>query len=185
MVPPTTDPFRRLWLPWKKSCGRPWQLYHIPHPGWLGSRVVSVLDTGAEGSGFKSQPRRCRVTVLGKLFTPVRRASVHHAAKLVAADFRVARVTAGLAVSNDNLPPGLWLASPTGWLPRTGIISGTLRSYNWVWATFTFHHTRRLHCCFVESQLRVSVNAAVSNPWYPLRVTCVVRIIASSIADLP
>ena len=38
--------------------------------GWLGSRVVSVLDSGAEGPGIKSQPRRCRVTVLGKLFTP-------------------------------------------------------------------------------------------------------------------
>ena len=37
---------------------------------WLPSRVVSVLDSGAEGPGFKSQPRRCRVTVLGKLFTP-------------------------------------------------------------------------------------------------------------------
>jgi len=33
--------------------------------GWLGSRVVCVLDSGAEGPGFKSQPRRCRVTVLG------------------------------------------------------------------------------------------------------------------------
>jgi len=33
--------------------------------GWLGSRVVSVLDSGAEGPWFKSQPRRCRVTVLG------------------------------------------------------------------------------------------------------------------------
>ena len=31
------------------------------------SRVVSVLDSGAEGPGFKSQSRRCRVTVLGKL----------------------------------------------------------------------------------------------------------------------
>ena len=41
-----------------------------PSSGWLGSRVVSVLDSGAEGPGFKSQPRRCRVTVLGKLFTP-------------------------------------------------------------------------------------------------------------------
>ena len=40
-------------------------------PGWLGSWVVSVLDSGAEGPGFKSQPRRCRVTVLGKLFTPI------------------------------------------------------------------------------------------------------------------
>jgi len=39
--------------------------------GWLGSRVVSVLDSGAVGPGFKSQSRRCRVTVLGKLFTPI------------------------------------------------------------------------------------------------------------------
>jgi len=39
--------------------------------GWLGSRVVSVLDSGTVGPGFKSQPRCCRVTVLGKLFTPV------------------------------------------------------------------------------------------------------------------
>jgi len=39
--------------------------------GWLGSRVVSVLDSGAEGPGFKSQSRRCRVVVLGKLFTPI------------------------------------------------------------------------------------------------------------------
>jgi len=39
--------------------------------GWLGSRVVSVPDSGAEGPGFKSQPRRCRVTVLGKLFAPI------------------------------------------------------------------------------------------------------------------
>jgi len=38
---------------------------------WLGNRVVSVLDSGTEGTGFKSQPRRCRVTVLGKLFTPI------------------------------------------------------------------------------------------------------------------
>jgi len=40
--------------------------------GWLGSRVVSVLDSSAEGPEFKSQSRRrCRVTVLGKLFTPI------------------------------------------------------------------------------------------------------------------
>ena len=39
--------------------------------GWLGNRVVSMLDSGAVGPGFKSQPRRCRVTVLGKLFTPI------------------------------------------------------------------------------------------------------------------
>jgi len=35
-----------------------------------GTRVVSVLDSGTEGPGFKSQSRRCRVTVLDKLFTP-------------------------------------------------------------------------------------------------------------------
>ena len=38
--------------------------------GWLGSRVVSVLDSGAEGPGFKSQPRRCRVTVLANSSHP-------------------------------------------------------------------------------------------------------------------
>jgi len=35
------------------------------------------------------------------------RASVHQAAKLVAALLRVAGVTAGLAESNGSLPPGL------------------------------------------------------------------------------
>jgi len=61
--------------------------------------VVSVLDSGTEGSGFKSQPRRCLVTVLGKLTVHTHRACVHQAAKLVAALLRVARVTAGLAES--------------------------------------------------------------------------------------
>ena len=55
-------------------------------------------------------------------------ASVHQAAKLVAALLRVAGVTAGLVESNGSLPLGLWLTSPAGWLPRTGISSGTLRS---------------------------------------------------------
>ena len=72
-----------------------------------GSRVVSVLDSGAEGSGFKSQPRRCRVRVLGKLFTPTHHVSVHQSAKLVAALLRVAGVTAGLAESTGSLPPSL------------------------------------------------------------------------------
>ena len=36
--------------------------------------------------------------------------------------------TAGLEESNGSLPPGLWLTSPAGWLPRTGISYGTLRS---------------------------------------------------------
>ena len=66
------------------------------------SRVVSVLDSGAEGPGFKPQPRRCRVKVLGKLHT--NRASVHQAAKLVADLLRIARVTASLAECNGSLP---------------------------------------------------------------------------------
>ena len=69
--------------------------------GRLGSRVVGVLDSGEEGPWFKSQPRRCRVTVLGKLFTPIV-PLVHQAAK-----FMVAGVTSGLAESNGSLPPGL------------------------------------------------------------------------------
>ena len=47
-----------------------------------------------------------RVTVLGKT-VHTHCASVHQAAKLVAALLRVARVTAGLAESNGSLPPGL------------------------------------------------------------------------------
>jgi len=37
----------------------------------IGSRVVSVLDSGTERPGFKLQPRRCRVTVLDKPFAPI------------------------------------------------------------------------------------------------------------------
>ena len=65
--------------------------------------MVSVLDSGAVGPGFKSHPRLCRVAVLGKLFTSL----VYQAAKLVAALLRVAGVTAGLAKSNGSLQPGL------------------------------------------------------------------------------
>ena len=72
---------------------------------WFGSRVVSMLDSGTEGPGFKSQSRRCWVTVLGKLFTPI--VPLHQAAKLVAALLSIVRVTAGLVESNVSLPPGL------------------------------------------------------------------------------
>jgi len=71
-------------------------------PVRLGSRVVSVLESGAEGPVFKSQSRPClRQTVHTHC------ASVHQAAKLVAALLMVVRVTAGLAESNGSLPPGL------------------------------------------------------------------------------
>ena len=64
-----------------------------------------MLDSGTEGPGFKSQMRRCRVTVLGKLFTvsnPSCLCSPIKAAKLVATLLRVAGVTAGLAESSGS-----------------------------------------------------------------------------------
>ena len=64
-----------------------------------------MLDSGAEGPGFKSQSRRCRVSLRQTVHTHC--ASVHQAAELVAALLIVAGVTAGLAESNGSLPPGL------------------------------------------------------------------------------
>ena len=61
-------------------------------------------------SRFKQQPRRCRVTVLGKLFTVivlVVNKLGDQAAKLIAALLRVSKVTAGLAESNGSLLLGL------------------------------------------------------------------------------
>jgi len=68
---------------------------------WLGSRVVSVLDSGAVRHGFTSKPRRCRVTVLGRLFTPIVSLFTKRQ-KLVAALLRVVRVTADLEESNGR-----------------------------------------------------------------------------------
>jgi len=103
-----------------------WDISNICNTmGSLSSRVVSMLDSGAEGPGFESQ----RHTLSGNSLRQTvhtHRASVHQAAKLVAALLRVVRVTAGLAESNGSLPPSLWLTSPAGWLPRTGISFATL-----------------------------------------------------------
>ena len=82
-----------------------WTVNHTIHclplffytAGWLSSHVVSTLDSGAVRPGFKSQPRCCRVTVLGKLFTPIVPLYVHQAAKLAAALCRAAWVTTSLA----------------------------------------------------------------------------------------
>jgi len=92
----------------------------------LSSRAVSMLNSGTEGPGFKSQPRHCRVTVLGKLFLPTL-CLCSPSSKTGSSPLNVARVTAGLAECNGySLPSGLWFTP--GWLPRTGISSGTLRS---------------------------------------------------------
>ena len=67
-----------------------------------------MLDSGAEGHGFISQSRRCRVTNSLRQTVHTHRASVHQAAKVVAALLWVAGgVTAGLAESNDSLPLAL------------------------------------------------------------------------------
>jgi len=81
--------------------------------GWLGSRVVSVLDSGAEGPGFKSHVATLSGNSLRQT-VHTHCASVHQATKLVAALLRVAGVTAGLAESNGSLPPGLCRTSPAG-----------------------------------------------------------------------
>ena len=85
----------------------------VCNPGWLGSRVVSVLDSSAEGPGVQI----AAATLSGyslRQTVHTHCASVHQAAKLVAALLRVAGVTACLAESNCSLPPGLLLASPAG-----------------------------------------------------------------------
>ena len=72
----------------------------------LGSRLVS-------GPGLRR--RRARVQIAAATLSGnslrqtvhTHRASVHHAAKFVAALVRVAGITAGLAESNGSLPSGL------------------------------------------------------------------------------
>jgi len=39
--------------------------------GSVAEWLACWTQAGTEGPGFKSQSRRCRVTVLGKLFTPI------------------------------------------------------------------------------------------------------------------
>jgi len=72
---------------------------------WFGNRVVSVIDSCAEGPGFKFAV----ATLSGNSLRQAAHthcASVHQAAKLIAALLRVAAVTAGLAESNSSLPLG-------------------------------------------------------------------------------
>jgi len=77
----------------------------LPKTAWFSSRVVSVLDSGAEGPGFKLVTTLSSNSLRQTVHT--HRASVHQAAKLVAALLRVAGVIAGLVESNGSLPPSL------------------------------------------------------------------------------
>ena len=63
--------------------------------------MVSMLDSVAEGPGFKLQSQHCRVDVLRQT-AHTHCAFVHQAAKLVTAG-----VTAGPSESNGSLLPGL------------------------------------------------------------------------------
>ena len=69
---------------------------------WIGSRVVSVLDSGAEGPWVQIAVATLSGNSLRQT-VHTHRAPVHRAAKLVAALLRVAGVTAGLAESNGRL----------------------------------------------------------------------------------
>ena len=85
-----------------------------------------MLDSGEDGPGFKSQKRRCLVTVLGKLFTPI--VPLFTKCEIGSSPLKGCEGNCRPGGNNGGLPPGLWLTSPASWLPSTGISSGTLRS---------------------------------------------------------
>ena len=87
----------------------------VDFTGWLGSLMVQIAVAMLSGNSLRQTVHtHC--------------ASVHQAAKFVAALLMVAVVTAGLVESKGSLPLGLWLTLPAGWLPRTEISSRALRS---------------------------------------------------------
>ena len=57
----------------------PFNYSYIDCHRWLGSRVAKALDLQPAGCEFNSQPRRCRVTTLGKLFRPTPMCLCHQA----------------------------------------------------------------------------------------------------------
>jgi len=98
-----------------------------------------MLDSGAEGPGFKLQLHCCRVTVLGKLFTPI--VPLHQAAKVVAALLRVARVTAGLA---EVMAAYRWVSDLRHLqadCQEPGSAPEPYARHSSIWATFTFFTT--------------------------------------------
>ena len=104
-----------------------WLAYECP-----GGRVVMEPDLRSTGRGFESRPPRCRVQPWASCLHTC--ASVIKRYNLVPATRRWCsaawEVTAGLTESNGSrYRPVFWLRSPAGWLTRTGISSGTLRSF--------------------------------------------------------
>jgi len=100
---------------------------------WLDGEVVMepYLRSTCE---FESQPLHCRVQSWASCLHTY--ASVTKQCSLIPANgwwcSEAGEVTSGLAESNGSLPPGLWLPSPAGWLPRIGISSRILCSFR-VW----------------------------------------------------
>jgi len=111
----------------------------------------------------------------------------------------VAGVTAGLAESNGSLPPGLWLTTPAGWLQRTGISSGTLRSvieYGLPLPLLLCMHSNtpihwhELHACVTSAHtVRYSVanptchlSKSAFTPSHQTRQNCLVCCVASASA---
>ena len=90
---------------------------------YLDSLVAKASDWWLSGREFEPRLPCCRVTTLGKLFTPV--CLCHQAVNLALPDGRwrclAGKVTAGLAESNGSLPPGGWLRADCLF---NGIISG-------------------------------------------------------------
>ena len=98
------------------KCPRTSNQLNLTHAS-LCLNTVTVHDGGSVAKWLAcwTQAQKARVqiaaaTLSGNSLRPTVHthcASVHQAAKLVAALIRVARVTAGLAESNGSLPPGL------------------------------------------------------------------------------
>jgi len=107
-----------------------------PYPTKRITFLLSLLVGGSVAEWLACWRRRAWVQIAAATLSGnslrqtvhTHRASVHQATKLVAALLRIVGLTAGLAESDGSLPSGLWFTSPAGWLPRTGISSGTLRS---------------------------------------------------------
>ena len=83
---------------------------------------------------------------------------------------RVARLTAWLAESDGSLLPGLWLTSPAGWLPRTGISCGTLPSAIEYGLPFFIYLSMMASC--PGRRCRSWVRATCALPWQRWRWSC-------------
>jgi len=104
--------------------------------GWLGSRVVSVLDSGTEGPGVEI----AAATLSGNSLRQTAHthcASVHQAAKLIATLLRVAGVTAGLAESS-LMAAYCRVCDVTCRLTVKNHYQLRTLLHNRAWATFTF-----------------------------------------------